>query len=313
MRFITLADLKLKKREKASHKGQNGRVLVVAGSLEYVGAAYLAGMAAFRSGVDAVLLAAPERVGWAVNCLSPDFITKKFKGNFFTAAAISQIAEMSRSFDVTLIGNGMGRNAQTLKFASAVCKSASGFKVIDADALASVRIQDVGNALFTPHHAEYELLLRNSMTFFLKTQIGSSRLGPVDNESTWGSIKNANLSNSNSPGAIANVQKILGSNVVLAKGYGNSKKRHVDAIIAKDRVAYSSTGNAGMTVGGTGDVLAGLAAGILAQEKDLFRAACAAAYVNGKAGDLLMKKYGWGFTASDLVDKLPAALKPLWG
>ncbi len=279
MRFITLADLKLKKREKASHKGQNGRVMVVAGSLEYVGAAYLAGMAAFRSGVDAVVLAAPEKVAWAVNCLSPDFITKKFKGDFFTAAAISQIVEMSRSFDVTLIGNGLGRNAETLKFAAAVCKRASGFKVIDADALASVRIQDVRNSLFTPHHAEYELLLRNS--------------GCTD--------------------SFEQVQKILGSNVVLAKGYGSSKKRHVDTVIAKGRVAYNSTGNFGMTVGGTGDVLAGLAAGILAQEKDLFKAACAAAYANGKAGDLLLKKYGWGFTASDMVDKLPAALKPLWG
>ena len=279
MRFITLADLKLKKREKASHKGQNGRVMVVAGSLEYVGAAYLAGMAAFRSGGDAVVLAAPEKVAWAVNCLSPDFITKKFKGDFFTAAAISQIVEMSRSFDVTLIGNGLGRNAETLKFAAAVCKRASGFKVIDADALASVRIQDVRNSLFTPHHAEYELLLRNS--------------GCTD--------------------SFEQVQKILGSNVVLAKGYGSSKKRHVDTVIAKGRVAYNSTGNFGMTVGGTGDVLAGLAAGILAQEKDLFKAACAAAYANGKAGDLLLKKYGWGFTASDMVDKLPAALKPLWG
>ena len=155
------------------------------------------------------------------------------------------------------------------------------------------------------------------------------RLFVADNTTQLREVKyiydNGIYSSSPSRGSVTSVQSWLdtgqnhrtessyGSNVVLAKGYGNSKKRHVDAIIAKDRVAYSSTGNAGMTVGGTGDVLAGLAAGILAQEKDLFRAACAAAYVNGKAGDLLMKKYGWGFTASDLVDKLPAALKPLWG
>ncbi|MBI3036490.1 NAD(P)H-hydrate dehydratase [Candidatus Woesearchaeota archaeon] len=270
MHFITAADVRLKPRRKDSHKGDNGRVLVVAGSIDYVGAAYLAGMAAFRSGVDAVVVAAPEKVAWAINCLSPDFITKKFKGDFFTTTAIKEIVEMSKKFDVTLIGNGMGKNVQTLKFAAAVCRKITGFKVVDADAIAAVRLQDVKNTIFTPHHAESDLLLRNS---------GCSENG---------------------------VKKVIGTNVILLKG-------STDKVISKDKTAYNKTGNAGMTVGGTGDVLAGLAAGILAQEKDLFKSAAAAAYVNGKAGNLLLRKYGWGFTASDLVDKLPVALKRLWG
>lgn len=268
MKFLTAQDVKLKPRRPDSHKGDNGRVLVVAGSIDYVGAAYLAGMGAFRSGVDAVVVAAPSNVAWAINCLSPDFITKKFKGDFFTAAAAKEIVEMSRKFDVTLIGNGIGRNAETLRFAAAVCKKITGFKVIDADAIAAVRLQDVQNAVFTPHHAEYDLLLRNS------------------------SCKNGN------------VQEAVGSNIILLKG-------QIDKIIAKDRIAYNKTGNPGMTVGGTGDVLAGLTAGLLAQEKDLFKAAAAAAYVNGKAGDLLLKKYGYGFTASDLLEKLPEVIKQL--
>lgn len=276
MHFITAADIKLKYRRQDSHKGDNGRVLVVAGSIDYIGAAYLAGMAAFRSGVDAVVIAAPEKVAWAINCLSPDFITKKFRGNFFTAAAIKEVVEMSKKFDVTLIGNGLGKNIQTLKFAAEVCKKINGNKVIDADAISASRVQDVQNAIFTPHHAEYELLLRNSDC----TEKG--------------------------------VKKIIGSNVLLVKGYAAAKKEHVDAIISKNRVAYNKTGNAGMTVGGTGDVLAGLAAGILAQEKNLFKSAAAASYVNGRAGDLLLKKYGYGFTASDLLQGLPVVLKKLW-
>ena len=248
----------------------NGKVLVVAGSIDYVGAAYLAGMAAFRSGVDAVVVAAPERVAWAVNCLSPDFITKKFRGDFFPAAVVNEIVKMSGKFDVTLIGNGIGNNVDTLKFAAAVCRTIKGPKVIDADAISAVRLQDVQNAVFTPHHAEYDLLLRNS-----------------------------NCNEKQLP-------NIIGNNVVLLKG-------HVDKIISKEKISYNKTGNAGMTVGGTGDVLAGLTAGLLAQEKDLFKAACAAAYVNGKAGDLLLRKYGYGFTASDLVEKLPVVLKQLWG
>ena len=107
MHLITAADVKLKKRRPDSHKGENGRVLVVAGSINYAGAAYLAGMAAFRSGVDAVVVAAPEKVAWAINCLSPDIITKKFRGDFFTATAINEIVKLSKKFDVTLIGNGI--------------------------------------------------------------------------------------------------------------------------------------------------------------------------------------------------------------
>lgn len=277
MKFITAANVKLKARRPDSHKGDNGRVLVVAGSIDYVGAAYLAGMAAFRSGVDAVVVAAPEKVAWAINCLSPDLITKKFRGNFFSAAAVKEVVEMSRRFDVTLIGNGLGKNASTLKFAAAVCRKIKGNKVIDADAISAVRMQDVQNAIFTPHHAEYGLLLRNS-----------------------GCVQKT-------------VKKTVGSNVLLVKGYAAASEQHVDAIISKNKVIYNKTGNTGMTVGGTGDVLAGLCAGLLAQEKDLFKAAAAAAYVNGKAGDLLMRKYGYGFTASDLVEKLPVILKRLWG
>ncbi len=283
MKFLTAASIKLKKRKPTSHKGENGRVLVVAGSIDYVGAAYLAGMAAFRSGVDAVVVAAPEKVAWAINCLSPDFITKKFKGDFFTTAAINEIVGMSKKFDVTLIGNGIGKNIQTLKFAAAVCRKIKGFKVIDADAISAVRLQGVQNVIFTPHHAEYDLLLRNSgcsMTFLRKR-----------------SIKKASDEKQ--------LLEVISNNVILLKG-------HTDKIISKDKIAYNKTGNAGMTVGGTGDVLAGLCAGLLAQEKNLLKAAAAAAYVNGKAGDLLLQKYGWGFTASDLVEKLPEVLKQLW-
>ena len=66
-------------RDKNSHKGDNGRVLVVGGSIDYVGAPYFAAMAALRSGVDLVTVAAPEKVAWTINSLSPDLITKKFK------------------------------------------------------------------------------------------------------------------------------------------------------------------------------------------------------------------------------------------
>ena len=271
MKFLSSRDVKLGKRDPSSHKGQNGRVLAVVGSSQYVGAAYFAAMAAYRSGVDQVVVAAPEKVAWALNCMSPDLITAKFKGNFLAAAAINKIVTMSKDFDVTLIGNGIGKRKATLKFAAAVIKKIKGLKVIDADAIKAVRIQDVTNAILTPHKGEFKVLLSNS-------KISEQGLRQ---------------------------KKIIGNNTVLLKG-------RIDKIISAEKVAYNKTGNAGMTKGGTGDVLAGLCAGLLAQEKDLFKAACAAAYANGKAGNLLLKKYGWGFTASDLIEKLPTILKRLW-
>ncbi|HJO01373.1 MAG TPA: NAD(P)H-hydrate dehydratase, partial [Candidatus Woesearchaeota archaeon] len=70
MKYITKKDIELPKRKKSSKKGDNGRVLIIGGSKEYVGAVALAGLAALRSGCDWVTVAAPEKVAWAVNCLS---------------------------------------------------------------------------------------------------------------------------------------------------------------------------------------------------------------------------------------------------
>ncbi len=87
--------------------------------------------------------------------------------------------------------------------------------------------------------------------------------------------------------------------VILLKG-------HVDYVTDGRKLAANHTGNPGMTKGGTGDVLAGLAAA-LATKNDLFRAACAAAFVNGAAGDALFKRQGFYYNAGDLIEALPEA------
>ena len=84
MNFISKKDIKLPLRKKTAKKGDNGRVLVIGGSKEYTGAAALAGLAALRSGADWVTVAAPEKVAWAVNCLSADLVTVKLKGDYFS-------------------------------------------------------------------------------------------------------------------------------------------------------------------------------------------------------------------------------------
>ena len=161
MRYLTKKDIRLPKRIPYSHKGENGRVLVIGGSIDYVGAVLLAGMAAFRTGVDRVVIAAPEKVAWAVNTLSMDFITKKFSGNYLREEHAKELIRMSEDFDVILIGNGMGKEESTFRLARKLAKIKKP-KVIDAEALRAVRLQDIDNAIFTPHAKELEILLKNS-------------------------------------------------------------------------------------------------------------------------------------------------------
>lgn len=263
-------NIKLKKRSKDSHKGENGRVLVVGGSIDYVGAIYLAAMAAFRAGADNVTVVAPEKVAWVVNCLSPDFITIKVKGDYFTAAVAKRVIELSKSFDVVLIGNGIGLRKETKKFVQAITKGIKTLKVIDADALKAIRLQDVSNAILTPHRKEFETLLKNSKC----------------NDK--------------------NIKNKIGNNVIIVKSV-------IDKIISKRKKALNKTGNAGMTVSGTGDVLAGLSAGILSQGKNLWNSAVAAAHINGRIGGQLSKKFGYGFVASDMLGLIGKEVERSYG
>ncbi|MBI2574596.1 NAD(P)H-hydrate dehydratase [Candidatus Woesearchaeota archaeon] len=277
-RVLKAGDIVLKKRSSKSHKGDNGKVLLVGGSVEYVGAIVLAGMAAYRSGVDLAVVAAPEKIAFAVN-FWPDFITAKFKGGFFRESHVKKIVRMSGEFDVLLVGNGLGLRAETKSFAKKVVAGSGCIKVVDADAIKSIRLQDAENSIITPHRAEFGILLKNS-------GIRAGRL--------------------NLQQMIAAARRIIGSNVILLKARSGSV---TGIIFSKDKIAYNTAGNAGMTVAGSGDVLAGLCAGLAAQGNSLFMSACAAAYVNGLSGDLLYREYGYGFTATDLADKVAFVLK----
>lgn len=276
MNYLTPSILSLPPRRRAAHKGDYGRVLVIAGSEKYPGAAALAASAALsvlRSGADLVTVMAPEKVAWAVNCLVPDIITIKLKGTHFTANHAAAVIREAVCHDVVLIGPGIGQ--QSGQFIRHVCRSIPQPKVIDADAIKAVCIQDVQNAVFTPHHKEYEILLQNS-----RLNYGVRKDG---------------------------VRKALGRNVILLKG-------PIDVIMSKTKIAHNKTGNPVMAKGGTGDVLAGLCAGFLAQMKpdtrkgtaryDLFKAACMAAYLNGAVGDYLLKKRGRTFIAGDIISNL---------
>ena len=101
---------------------------------------------------------------------------------------------------------------------------------------------------------------------------------------------------------IEEIQPLLGNNIVISKG-------NPDIIISDKKIAYNETGNPGMTVAGTGDILAGIISGFVSQKNNLFDASCAGAYLCGKIGDKLLKEFGNGFLASDFIDKISDYLK----
>lgn len=279
----------LLRRKKTAHKGDFGRVLVVGGSEQYVGAIALASLAAksvsiLRTGVDLVTLASPNKVAWAINTVTPDLMTVKFEGSHFTLKHVHRVLELSESNNVVLLGPGLGLHQETKQFVTRVVEGLvkrQKLMVIDADALKVLCLQELEHSLLTPHARELELLLENSGF-------------PYQQFSHTGKTLFSQ----------AKFRQLLGTNVLLLKG-------SVDTIISRNELYYNTTGNPGMTIGGTGDVLAGICAGILCRTNNLFQSACSAAYLNGWIGDQLKAEFGYGFIASDFLPRIPKAIKTI--
>jgi len=265
--IITRKHIKLIKRKRSSHKGDYGRILIIGGSKDYVGAVALAGLAALRSGADWVTIAAPEKVAWAVNALSPDLVTIKLNGDYLAKKHFPKIADLAESHDCLLVGNGLGLRSASL--VRAIATKISKPMVIDADGIKSIEASNLRNSIITPHKKELEIFMKNS-----------------------------GLAVPEDAGALRRALKafLARNNVLLLKG-------PKDLIISSGGIMTNITGNAGMTKAGTGDVLAGLCAGFLASLSPE-QAAINAAYFNGLAGDILLKKKGYCFLASDIADDI---------
>jgi len=270
---------KLMERKKTARKGENGTLLVIGGSEDYVGAPAIAGLSALRAGCDSVTIAAPDKVAWTINRMSPDLITKKFRGAYFTLKHAKELTKLGDKFDTVLIGNGL--TTKSKRCVQYFVRKSMRLKVIDADALTPLSFKEPHNAILTPHYKELEEMLLNSRKEFLLPKLREA------NPKEKGEILQGNLK-----------YFLQNNNVLLIKG-------PTDIIISRNKISLNKTGNPGMAKAGTGDVLAGLAAGLLAKTKDPFKSAVAASYLNGYVGDaLLKKKKGYSFIASDIVEDL---------
>ena len=283
--FVNYGDfIKLNKRQDNSHKGNNGKILIVGGSKDYHGAPAIAGMAAIGCGVDLVYVAAPESASSPIKANCPDLIVKSLKGEILSSKHEDEILKLASNVDAVLIGPGAGRNDETAKLFNILIAKIKKPLVLDADALKQIEISLIKNrddVILTPHMAEFKSLFKAD----LKLNIDSSDFRLVDENIT----------------EFHQITKAVSPTIIVKGQY--------DLILSKTRFKINKSGNAGMTVGGTGDALAGISAGFLSLGLNSFDAAAIGAFVNGLSGDMAFEAKGNGFSATDMVSYIGNVIK----
>ena len=285
--FISYGDfLRLKNREADSHKGNNGRLLVVGGSSDYSGAPAIAGMAALGAGCDLVYVAAPLKAAEAIKSTSPDLIVKSLEGDKLGLRHADEILALAGNADAVLIGPGAGIDDETSKLFNVLVAKIKKPIVLDADSLKQVEMKLVKNRsdiILTPHIFEFKSFFNADGD--LKLDIDSYDFGRVDENIT----------------GFQKITRQIKATVIVKGQY--------DLILQDTRFRINKSGNPGMTVGGTGDALAGICAGLLTQGMNPFDSACLAAFINGLAGDRASDEKGNGFSATDLVSYIGGVIK----
>ncbi len=265
-------------RSLTSRKGDNGIVLIAGGSRFYHGAPVLASMAALRSGTDLVYTAVPRSIITSVRSFSPAMIALPLPDDKLTVGSANRLfAMLPKRVDSAAIGMGMSLESEAIVALVKKLINESGTKILlDASALIPQVLGEIcgTKSIITPHAGEYKRIFSN--------EPGTTRKEMISN--------------------VSRLAKEYGITLVL-KGWLN-------VISDGDQVAVIQRSTPAMTVGGTGDVLSGLAAGLYAKMTKSFDAAVAAIYLNGLAGNLAFKHAGLHIIATDLVDNLPKVMKP---
>lgn len=263
-------------RKATAKKGDSGTVLVVGGSHFYHGAPVFTSMAALRSGTDLVYTAVPRSIKTEVRSFSPALIVLPLPDDKLTVGSANRLAAMMpKKPDSAAIGMGMSiAKLEALTVLVRNLKEMGTKLLLDASALVPDVLPEIKdtNTVVTPHAGEYKRLFGEDA-------------GKTEKE------------------CIANVQR-------NAKKYGITilLKGPTDVVSDGRRVGINRTHNCAMTVGGTGDVLSGVAAGLLCKMEP-FEASLLAVYFNGLAGNLSFNRVGLHMTSTDLLEDLPQAMK----
>ena len=265
-------------RKADSHKGDYGKILFLCGSVGYTGAAALAAMGALRSGAGLVYVGVPESIYAieAVKLTEAIVFPLPEEDGKLSAKAIPVIRKYLQTMDAVLIGCGLGISIGTMAVLDAVMQEFKGPVVVDADGITMLAScpellkERKGTTILTPHEGEFR------------------RLGiAVEEERLAGAMLAA---------------KELGC-IILRKGH--------ETVITDGKSYYiNPTGNPGMAVGGSGDVLAGILLSLLGQGIAPLQATACAAWFHGAAGDRCAEKMGqYGMLPTDVLQELPYLLK----
>jgi len=271
-------------RARDAHKGDFGRVLIVAGSPGMTGAGCMAALAAQRAGAGLVTLALPASLNPVAEIKLTSAMSRPLpepEGPILGQAAAACVLEWADEFDAVALGPGVGRAGPTQEAMRRLVRSLPRPTVVDADALnalasdASALSDAPAPRLLTPHPGEMARLM------------GSRDACEVQRDRV---------------AAAAGFAREHGVLVAL-KGAGT-------VVTDGRRVYVNPTGNPGMATGGTGDVLTGMAAGLLCQGLEPFEVLQLAVFVHGLAGDMAARATGeLSMTAEDLLECLPGAFR----
>lgn len=265
-------------REVTGHKGTYGKLLLLCGSRGFTGAAYLSAMGALRCGAGLVFLGVPESIYQIEACKlnEPVVFPLADREGKLSEEALPEIEGRLPQMDAVLIGCGLGQSAGTLDVVKRVLEKADCPVVLDADGinvLASHKDILRGRqhpTILTPHEGEFR------------------RIGGV-------------LTGDRMGDAMACARDL--NSILVLKG-------HASCITDGETGYINPTGNPGMAVGGSGDVLAGMITALLGQGLEPLEAAAAGCWLHGRAGDLCARELGqYAMLPTDMLEVLPRLLK----
>ncbi len=258
-----------KRRENWSHKGDFGRLLVIGGSTEYTGSPALVALSALRSGADFVKIIAPKRAADVCAGFSPELIAIPLNKDYLDLESVHTVNKYVTWANTLEFGNGIGEGNSQQQFVNAFAKEAKKKTVLDADALKQVNPDLLNrNVLITPNSHEFEVLFDTKISKNVEERVKAVKESAKAYDTT-----------------------------ILLKG-------HVDIISDGDQAFINKNNSVYMTKAGTGDTLAGICAGLIAQGNGLLDSACAAALINGYTGRSIARNRRESISPIDIIDAI---------
>ncbi|MFX0074465.1 MAG: NAD(P)H-hydrate dehydratase [Candidatus Hermodarchaeota archaeon] len=277
--FVGRGDLlpNLKVRNVDTHKGEFGRVLVIGGSKNYSGAPAYTSLSCIQFGCDLVITFVPEIVGDVIRSYSPNMIVRTSPGDWLSLKAFEDISTLGEWANTIVIGPGLGTEKSSEELLRKIFETVNLSKksfVIDADGLKLIKscfeLIKGKNVILTPHEGELKIMLGINLPPYTEIE------------------KRGNQ--------IFKIAKDLGVTLLVKGPY--------DYISDGKKLKINKTGCPEMSIGGTGDVLAGLCASFLTTGSNTFQAACSAAFLNGYIGEYCKISTGHRFTAMDMIENI---------